>query len=873
MKTTGRIIQEFLDSKEPLVQENLKSDSGFHTTRKYTGLVDRLISALMAAEIPDPDGRKSLEGQMTLVALGSYGRRELCFASDVDLLILYQGGLSEGVGQFVPRILYPLWDARLEVGHSVLTVEEGVRLALEDFRSLTSLMDGRFVLGSWSLYQRFRRSLWSVLKGERERLLGHFLLAKEVRERRFGRQGYFAEPDLKEGLGGIRDLHFMAWMAKLYFRCGRLSRIRRYEPFSHFDTNRLNHSKGFLFKVRNHLHILAKRKEDRLMSMYQEELARDLGFRDGSHVSAAEKFMRRLYMHLNRVKYGAEEFHTKALDLLDPSRGKGPPPQDLHPEFSVHGGNLVLRTGSLLEKSPLVLLEGFSEANRRGLFLGSGFIWESRKRLAQLGKGLLRVPGAREAFLDLVMHPENPKILRLALEIGLIGLFIPEFKRIRNLALFSYYHQETVDIHSLKTVETIRDLSKGLFDDKWPVLREVFEETEHPEWLFLAALLHDIGKGYRGDHAGKGAELIPRILERLGLEGSALEMVPFLVEHHLLLARIAQRRDLNEEKTCEQVAQVVRDPETLRMLFILTAADTLCSGAASNRGWRLMLLQELYFKVRHILEGDVVATPSATERVKEVTDWLNRTLRPHFLKKDILALVEQVPTRYLLETSLEDISRHFRLALAVNGGKLAWVLQKLKHVPVTRIILRTTDRPGLFSKMVGVFTLNNIEVLSAKICTVKNGLALDIYEVSNPRDPLREEETWKRLREEAIAAMEDRLSLETLIAAKKRRRVPSPGPVIPGLSEKVRMDNTASDFYTILEVSARDRFGFLYSLSRTIRSLGLDIRFARVDSDKTRITGVFYVCGAGGRKVTDRESLDTVKREILKTLGSNGESW
>ena len=864
MNGSRRVVQDFLESRKTLIRENLKKDSGFAVSRRYAGLIDRFIHDLFREAVSDGGTQKDIENRLALVVLGSYGRQELCLGSDVDFLVLHRGELSGEMGEMISRIIYALWDAKLRVGHAVLTAQEGVRLAMDDFKTLTSYMDGRYLLGSRSLQRSFRRTLWTRIEKDRDTLLEHFLVAKAKRKEKFSRQGYFEEPNLKEGLGGIRDLHFMEWMARLYFDCKRFSQIRRFEAFSHFDINRLNHSKSFLLKIRNHLHVLANRGEDRLLFFFQNSLARSLGYRDGHHISAAEKFLRRLYMHMNRVRYGTDEFHVKALDLIDPHPFEVSPKR-LPSDFRILKGNLVLKEGDLFEKNPLVSLRAFREANERGLFLGSGLIWEIRKRLAEQGRGLVRLPGAKEIFVDIITRPENPKILRLALEVGLISLFIPEFKKIRNLALFSYYHEETVDLHSLRTVEMILEISKGRYDVQWPVLREVFEALEHPEWLYLTALLHDIGKGYRGDHAKKGENVIPRILQRLGIAGPALEVVPFLIKNHLLLARVSQRRDLNEEKTVEQVAQTVRDQETLRLLFLLTTADTLCSGPTANSDWNIMLLDELFFKVQHILEGGVLASPDATRKVEDIKETLYKELRPHFRKKDILALMEQIPTRYLLYSSPEDVARHFRLALGMKKQKLSWVLQKLEHAPVTRVILRTQDRPGLFSKMVGVFTMNNIEVLSAKIYTLKNGQAFDVYEVTNPLDPYREKEMWKKIRKEAVEAIEDRMPLDELIARKDQKSVSLEG-LPPQRVKKVKVDNEASDFFTIIEISASERFGLLYNLAKKLFSLGLDIRLAMVNNDKVKVTGVFYVSDSRGQKILEPPVIRNIKQEIYSGL-------
>ncbi|MEW6665697.1 MAG: [protein-PII] uridylyltransferase [Thermodesulfobacteriota bacterium] len=865
MQSSQQIAQSFLEARNALIHKDLQRHSGFLTARTYTRLMDRFIRALFLEAGFRDRAREILEEGFAIVALGSYGRRELCLGSDVDLLVLHQDRLSAELSDTITRVLYSLWDTRLDVGHGVMTIQGCLRVAMSDFRFLTSLMDMRLLLGSRAFFRLFEAAFWSKVDREKDDLLGQFMIYQEKRGEKYGTQGYFVEPDIKEGLGGLRDIHFMAWMARVYFRTGDLRQIKRFPVFSHFPLERLHHSESFILKVRNHLHRLAGgRREDRLLIPYQNQISVGLGYHDYSRGTGPERFMRNLYLHLNRIRYGSEEFRTRALDIIDPKPAE-PAPESLPPEFQVMRGNLVLKEGIGVSDDPLLLLKAFAEANRRGIFLGSGLIWEAGHLIARRGRDLLTRPEARALFLDILLRPGNPKILRPALEIGLLTLFIPEFKRIRNLAQFSYYHLETVDLHLLRTIEVVHDISTGSYDDRWPVFKEVFQELKHPEWLNVAALLHDIGKGDGGDHQERGAERIPRILKRLGFKGEALAVIPFLVRHHLLLADTSQKRDLNDEKTAVQAAQTIGHTENLKLLFLLTIADSVATGPMAGGDWKIMLLIELYLKVRHILERGTLVSPDATKRVEEHRENLIRILRPRYPEKAILNLMDQVSTRYFLSTRLEDMAEHFHLGLTLGSRRLSWTLQKLRDAPVSRVVLCARDRPGLFSKMVGVFTLNNMDVLSGNIFTLKNGLAFDIYEVTNPLDPLREEEMWNKVFDDALLAVEDRLPLDEWINRKDRTGLSTMG-TYPNPHKQVRIDNEASDFFTLIEVLGGARAGLLYDLAKEIHSQGLDIRFARVNRDKEKTTGVFYVRDASGQKVSERADMERIESGILTVI-------
>ncbi len=807
--------------------------------------------------------RSDGEGALAVAALGGYGRRELCLGSDVDLMVLHQGDLTPHMNQVIRHALYPLWDAKVEVGYSIVTYQECIRLAMEDFRMLTSLVDSRFLLGSRSFYRLYQEAFWSRMAREKGSLLGRFLVSRRERADRNKGEECFVEPDLKEGLGGLRDIHLMGWMARIWFDCRRLGEMKRFGAFSHFEIRKLGISRSFLLKIRNHLHWLAHRKEDTLGLSYQDQIANILGYGDEPHISGPERLMRDVYLHLNRIRYRHEEFQVKILDMIDPSPIE-PIREDLPSEFRVRKGNVVLADGVLSEKDPLVILRGFKEANDRGLFLGSGFIWEAKEIISRKGKTIARSAEGKVLFLDMILKPENPKIIRLALEIGLIDLFTPEFKKIRNLPQFGFYHEMTVDLHSLRTLDVISEITKGVYDEKWSVFRFVFEEIENPDCLFLAALLHDIGKGYGEDHCARGPRLIPVILARLGFGKSCVQMVSSLIRHHLLLPRVAQRRDLRDEKTSVQTAQTVQDPQLLKMLFLLAVADSFATGPMARSDWKIMLLAELFHKVQRILERDNLASPDATQKIEGRKKRIREILLRDFEEDKVRHLIDQVSSRYLLNTSLSDMVVHFSLALDLGDLKHAWKLEKRKDASVTRVIQVTYDKPGLFSKMAGVFTLNNMAVLSASIFTLKNGLAFDTYEVTNPLDVYLETEKWAKTEKDLYEALDDRLLLDGLI--KEKRDAKMPGVYGRPVRKKVVLNNEESDFFTLIEIESGARFGLLYDLACVIFSMNLDIRTAKVNSDGEKVTGVFYVRDSVGQKVYEPDMIYETKQRLMGVL-------
>lgn len=864
MPEQQRLIKEFIESRDALIDQGLDTDSGTRIIREYTELLDQFIWSLFFNTPFTEEIRATRDNALAVVALGSYGRRELCLGSDVDLMIIHQGKLSPAMRDIILRILYPLWDAKLEVGHSILTVQECIRLSLNDFRVLTSVMDGRFLLGSRSFYQLFEEAFWTRIYREKQSFLKEFLIYQEKRSEKFHSEAYFVEPDIKEGLGGLRDIHFLAWISSLYFRCKDLSQIKKFGVFSYFEFDDMADSARFLFKIRNHLHALTGRKEDRLYISYQQKLSKSLGYEDSPHMMAAENFMRDLYLHLNRIRYGHEQFFSKAMEIIEPLPS-GPIPNRLSEEFQVRKGNIAFKKGRLSEKDPIVILKALMEANRLGLFLDAEAIWEAKKIIASRGQELVNSAEAKTLFLGIILNPNNPKVVRLALEIGLITLFIPEFNNIRNLPELGHYHVETVDLHSIRTLEILNEISKGSYTKRWPLFKEVFLDLKHSDSIYLAALLHDIGKGHGEDHSKKGAELIPKILKRLGVQGEAPEVISLLIQHHLMLAQISQHRDLNDEKTCVQVAQAIQSEDLLNMLFVLTVADSFATGPLARSDWKIMLLVELFFKVKRILKKGVLATPDANREIERKKSFVKDNLVFTFPEPDIINLIDQVPSRYFLNTSPENMVRHFEMAMSMGDNKLQWKLERLTSAPVTRILLCTYDKPGLFSRMVGVLTLNNITVLSANIFTLKNGMAFDVYEVTNPLDPYSEKEKWEKIYREINLTLKDQFPLDDRIRKKGQRTLNSERYAGIRLRE-VRIDNGASDFFTVVEVRSTAIVGLLYELAKNLFSLGLNIRFAKFDRDEEYMSGDFYVRDSLGQKIYDETRIETIKHSIMAIL-------
>jgi len=850
-------------AKKVLVLDHLPKLSGIKLTRRYSLLVDYFLRRLFFLSGLTPNTFNSVHtGRVAVIALGGYGSRELCFGSDVDLMILHEKGqLPDFLERSLLSIFYGLWDAKLDVGYSIVNLREAKGLIKKEFESLTSVISARFVAGSRSLFREATALFMAGLEEDRKELFTKVMEARAEREIRFDKEVFLLEPELKEGLGGLRDLDYMRWVSRVCLGVDRFAELSGRKEFSHFDLKQLYHARGFLLKIRNYLHSMAGRKEDRLLLEYQRRLASLLGYGDSISLSGTDRFMKEVYLHMNRVRYAVEEFLVKVGDILFPA----PVLKTswfLPPEFCLVKGNLVLKEMELLEQNPNLILSALNIASQYNLHLGSGLIWRAKGLVARYGGKFRSSKSARDLFVKLITDPGSLKIMRLTLELGLLCVFIPEFKKIRNLAQFGYYHVETVDLHSLSTLHILGKIRDGEYDHQWPLLRTVWNEVKNPALLCLAGLLHDIGKGYGRGHSKKGGEIVQQIVERLGFDGAASRIVSFLVLHHLLLTRTSQRRDLGDEKTVIQVAQTVQDLDLLNMLFLLSVADSMATGPAARSHWKHSLLEELFLKVRKVIREGTFVTPDATKKAEQKRQKVVKALEGEFGPKAVEEMLEQVSIRYLLSVELPDMIQQIRLALGMGDKKYAWALRVRKAPSVTRILQCTYDIPGLFSKMVGVFTINDIRVLSANIFTLRNGLALDIYEVTNPLDPLRESERWDKVHADILAALEGRICLEEMVRIRQKAKEYLKY-YESHIRSKIKIDNQVSDFFTVIEGIWPYRPGILYEVARKLHSLELDIRFAKVNIDKEKMAGAFYVRDSAGQKVFDPEEVARM-RDLLK---------
>lgn len=837
--------------------------SGLQVVDLWTRLVDHAVMALFRVLARE----HGLDGEpLALLALGGYGREELSPHSDLDLLILVQEGLDPG--PFVEGLLYPLWDAGLDVQAVARTLEENVEVARADSRSRSSLLEARLLAGDPALASAYQRR---VVEGEIfARDVRPFVEAKlaemEARHQRYGSTVYLLEPHLKEGEGGLRDIQTALWVAKVRFKVRSAAELLHKGVVPPGEIDALHLSRDFLLRVRNHLHFVAGRREDRLTYEFQDEAAPFFGYGDSGGVPGVERFLQAFYASANGVGHFARTVIRRACEgLLPRTAVQKAPPGELIPGVRLQGGEVYVEPSSA-SRRPLTLLAAFEAAQVWDAELSPQALEVVRENLHLVDDRFRRDPEAVEMFLRVLRNPRRVATTLMRMhDVRFLDRFIPEFGRVFGRVERDLYHAYPVDVHSLFAVQEIRRLTRGEYQVEFPLLTRLSRELARPDILCLAALLHDIGKGEGHGHPERGAEIALAVGDRMGLAPSDLEYLVFLVRHHLLLSLTAQGRDLHDDELVTEVAAVVKDPEALKMLYLLTVADIRAVGPGAWTSWKDLLLRELYEKTAAVLESGGANRGLAEERAEEVKARLRQAAAEAGLPDGTEAFLSGVDhPQYLLAHPIEALVRHLTLFGRREEDPVTSV-SPVESQGYTEVLLLTRDRPGLFACVAGLMAAQGINILSAVLHTRTDGWALDVFHVSSPVGGVVEQERASRWEDELRAVLRGDASFEA-VAGSKLRRPPALRRPRPRVPARVRVDNKASRRFTVIDVKAADRLGLLYDVARTLAARGLTIRLAKIATNIEQVSDAFYVERVGGGKIADPRETADLEQALLTAL-------
>ncbi len=872
-------LKGFLADARKAAEKQLSADGkGRRCARRLSAVQDAIIVALhdLAVQRVFAAEHKQKPERMAVVAVGGYGRGTLGPGSDVDLLFLLpykQTPLGERVVEFV---LYFLWDLGLKVGHATRSVSECIRLSRSDMTIRTAILEARSICGDRKLYDELvTRFDAEVVKGTGREFIASKLAERDQRHRQQGTSRYLVEPNVKEGKGGLRDLHTLFWIAKYYYRVSERDDLVKAGVFSKQELALFRKAEDFLWAVRCHLHFLTGRAEERLSFDVQREMARRLGYVSHPGLRDVERFMKHYFLiakdvgDLTAIFCAAlEEHHAKATPGLNrffhlPGRRHRKIPGST--DFVVDNGRINIASDKVFTRDPVNLVRIFHLADRYDL----PFHPDARQLIARslhlVDASLRDDEEANRLFVEIVSSKRNPElVLRRMNETGMLGKFVPEFGKIVSLMQFNMYHHYTVDEHLLRAIGMLSEIERGELAEEHPLASEIMPGIKDRVVLYVALFLHDIAKGRPEDHSVAGARVARKLCPRFGLDAAQTETVAWLIEQHLTMSIVAQSRDLNDRKTISDFAAVVQSMERLRMLLILTVADIRAVGPGVWNGWKGQLLRTLYYETEPVLTGGH-SQISRDMRVARARDEFAAALAerfPDWSAKERAAMVKRHYPAYLLRVDLAHKLNHAVLLheAARTKRSLATAVEINAFQGVTEIAVLAPDHPRLLQIIAGACTAAGANILDAQVYTTTDGRALDSISISREFD---DDEDEKRRAAKVGDLIELTLAgtvqLTDMVAGKAQPRA----RLKPfTLETSVLVDNTWSNRLTVIEASGLDRPGLLFDLTRTISDLNLNIASAHIGTFGERAVDVFYVTDLVGHKIADGRREAAIRRRL-----------
>lgn len=838
---------------------------------------------------------------IALVATGGYGRAELNPFSDIDFMFLHEGQVAAGtkplpiLAKLMDGILYPLWDMGLKIGYTVRSIEDCIAAAQDDMQSKTALIESRLVAGNEALFKKFEKTVFTkCVRGYEDKYIAARLADQAARHEKFGQSPSMQEPNIKNGCGGLRDFQNLVWMACFKYHTKSLQELRERDLINESERKSLERSYDFLLRVRNELHYHAGRAADVLTKNYQPAVANNLGFTDRSPSVRLEKFMHQLYLRARDI-YLINGMLEQRLALLPPAprrleflrglvgrrRAVDPPDAD---GFKFIGGFIHAATPRVFKEQPRRLMRVFLQAQQRGMRLHPDLGQMIRSQLSLANRAFLRDGHVRETFLTILSQRGNvAPILHAMHDVGLLGKYIPEFGRLTCLVQHEFYHQFTTDEHTLMClaqVDRIWEAAKEPYSHYSEMLRGV----EHPYLLYLALLLHDVGKADgTGHHEMAGSNHAARVAKRLGLDGSATHMLRLVIENHLLMATTSQRRDLEDPSVIGAFAKQIQSAECLTLLTLHTVADSLATSDKLWNGFKDSLLLTLFRKTAPLLTGEPEFVRAEARQRELLEEEIGRLMPGRINMEELHAHFQQLPPRYFQIHSAAEILRDLVVAhrfyhLQVSDREeenplepvVDWHNEPDRGYTVMKIC--TWDRAGLFHEIAGALSASGLNILSAQIFTRADAIVLDTFFVTDARTGgLANRDEKAKFEALLVRVLTDgNVDLRALIAKQKSGRPLYQSYEGQRIETAVSFDNETSDVRTVIEVETEDRIGLLYAISHSLADLHLDISAAKIVTERGAAIDTFYVSELGGGKIVDQGRLDFIARKIRDAINHLG---
>ncbi|PTM39326.1 [protein-PII] uridylyltransferase [Bosea sp. 124] len=878
-------LREVLDQGHESARELLKRPRhGLACAQHLSAVMDAVVGSLHVAATEHfyPALNPSQSERIAVIAVGGYGRGTLAPGSDVDLLFLFPHKQTAWGESVVEAMLYPLWDLKLKVGHSVRSVDDCVREARADMTIRTALLEARFIAGDVLLFHDMvRRFGAEVVEGTAPAFTEAKLQERETRVRRAGTSRYLVEPNVKDGKGGLRDLNTLFWIAKYAYRVNDVRELVAAGLFDRKELLMFQRSEEFLWRVRCWLHFITGRAEERLSFDLQRQVAAAIGYAGRSGQAPVERFMKAYFLvakdvgDLTAIVCAALEARQQkpraSLSRLLGSFAKRKRVRALgHPDFTLKSQRLNVIDADAFRRDPVNLLRLYEIASRDDLAIHPDASRLVTQSLRLVTPQLRNDPDANRIFLEILTARRSPEaVLRRMNESGLLGKFVPDFGRVVAMMQFNMYHHYTVDEHLIRAIGVLAEIDAGVLETEHPLANEIMPTITNRRALYVALLLHDIAKGRIEDHSVAGARIARKLAPRLGLTEGQTETAAWLVEHHLDMSTVAQSRDLGDPKTIESFAATVQTLERLKLLLVLTVADIKAVGPGVWNGWKGQLLRTLYYETEIVLAGghSVIERKARVEKKQDglkarLADW-DEAARDAYLSRHYPA--------YWIKVDVAEQEKHARFLrrAEAEGRTTATLVETDQFRGVTALTILAPDHPRLLAIITGACAAAGGNIVDAQIFTTTDGLVLDTISVSRAFD--RDDDELRRA-ERIAAAIERALKGEIKIAdlVAQRRAPPARGQTFQ-VAPEVIIDNVLSARHTVLEVAGLDRPGLLYDLTTAIGKLNLNIASAHIATFGEKAVDVFYVTDLTNAKIVSTARQLTIRKALLDVFGPDAE--
>jgi [protein-PII] uridylyltransferase len=872
-----RLKTALMAGRERAEQLLLDDRQGRRCAERLCRMQDDIIRILFEFVVRNlyPSENPSEAERMAIVATGGYGRGLMAPGSDIDLLFLLpykQTAWGESVAE---AILYCLWDLGLKVGHATRSIDECIRQAKADMTIRTAVLESRFLLGDPKLFDdlmvKFDKS---VVQGTGPEFVAAKLAEREERHRRAGQSRYLVEPNVKDGKGGLRDLHTLFWIAKYVYRVHDIEELIERGVFEPDELKLFRRCEDFLWSVRCNMHFLTGRAEERLSFDIQRDIALRLGYTEHPGQKDVERFMKHYFLVAKDVGdltailcAELEDRQAKPAPMLSRMmarlrpRGKRPLPES--EDFLDDNNRLTIADNEVFARDPVNLIRMFCLSQKHNLILHPDAMRAATKSLRLIDGRLRESAEANRLFLEILTSRDAEIVLRRMNETGVLGRFVRAFGRVVAMMQFNMYHHYTVDEHLLRCIGILADIERGS-SEEFPLATDLMRKIlpEHRTLLYVALFLHDIAKGRVEDHSIAGARIARRFCPRVGLSPADTETVAWLVENHLVMSTVAQSRDLSDRKTIENFAAVVQSLERMKLLTILTTADIRAVGPGVWNGWKAQLLRTLYYETEPVLTGGFsevnraqrVAMAQAELRA-ELKDWPSERIDAY--------LARHYPA-YWLKVDLPHRLAHARFVREAEDARktLATTFAFDDARAVTEVTVLAPDHPWLLSTLAGACAATGANIVDAQIFTTTDGRALDTVAISREFEQDDDEaRRAARVAETIEKALSGTLRLPEVVA----RRSAGKGRLKAfAVEPEVTVNNQWSNRYTVIEVAGLDRPGLLYELTATLSKLSLNITSAHVATFGERVVDVFYVTDLLGAKIVSPTREAAIKRALLQ---------